>query len=378
MGINNYITDSKNNKSVHVVTHDDKDNSNALVIATHPLKKYIENTIFFSNDAFGINLAIPAGANGGTPELIYDENIEWLTSSVVGGGWVFTQTAVGSISPHSGSIMLDATGTTHNDTMQFFNGDNLNLSTYDSITGWIYVTAWPVLGTKAINLLGWMSTGGIQVGVTVDIGTYIDIGLTNSWQKFTIPLGDMSLIGETIDALRITTIDLGGGSAPDYYLDEIEIQETPTGDAISSTIFSIEPDIETWMHIDSFTFFFADDDFSTILADSTMPNIPYDSLLGIGPLSNGLVYNRFNEDEIIVTETINQFSDLIRLPSTVVSGYGGTKTPGGSWVSVVSPVAEPIILKPENKDKIRWVVSEDLSGLDLLYISAKTKLEIRT
>ena len=65
------------------------------------------------------------------------------------------------------------------------------------------------------------------------------------------------------------------------------------------------------------------------------------------------------------------------MPSTTISGFGGTKNPGGMWVSVISPVAEPIILKPENNDKIRWSVTQDLSGLDLLYVSARTKLEDR-
>ncbi|MCK5763372.1 MAG: hypothetical protein KAH05_04565, partial [Clostridiales bacterium] len=338
MGIKNYITDSKNNKTANIITHNDIGNNNAIVVASHPLKQYLENTIFFSNENSGINLAVEAGEVGeGETISLYNENVEWETSEIgTESRWQFDQENTAGIFPHSGSYMIDAINTNNNSTMQLLNSSNINLSLYYSITGWIYLTTWKQLGTKRIDFYGWDSSTDTQVGDIADIGNYIDIGLLKSWQKFTIPLSDLSLTGKNIDSFRIRTIDIGTGVPPNYYLDQIDMQAS-LEEGEPSIVFTIEPKVGTWMYIESFTFFFGDDDFSTILENSTMPNIPYDSLLGVGPLSNGLTYNRFYNDKIIVTEVINQLSDLIRLPATSISGNGGTRTPGGSWISITSP-----------------------------------------
>ena len=376
MGIDSYITDPKDHKNAHIITHDDKDNSNALAVATHPLKQFKENTIFFTNNTLGINMNIQAGTFGGTPEAVYDENTEWTTSAIT-GTWIFASGTVGAISPHSGSVMINAVATVDTNTMQLTKGSDLVLTDYTAITGWIALSDWDNRGTKAINLLGWNTTTAAQVGTTVNLANYINIGTITTWQKFTIPLEDMSLNGATINAFRVTTVDIGPGTPPDYFLDEIDIQQAGGASDISSASFSIQPYNETWLHIFSYTFFFADDNYAPVLSNGLMTGVPYDSLLGVSSLAGGLIYQRFENGEVVVTEKIQQLSSLFRMPSTTISGYGISKDYAGSWVSIESPVAEPLILKAEEDDRVRWTVSEDLSGLSILNISAACKIEQR-
>jgi hypothetical protein len=382
MGIDTYITDPRDHRNAHIVTVNDGDiidccDKNAVVVATYPLRRFENSALYFSNPTFGINMNIQAGVFGGTPEPVYDEDTEWATSIIVGGGWVFNSGAVGAISPHSGTVMIDATTTSNNDTMQLAKGSNLDLTNYTTITGWIAISAWTTTGTKAANLIGWDTGAGAQVGTTVNIGDYVNTGITTTWQKFTIPLEDMSLTAQTIDAFRITTVDIGVGSPPDYFLDEIDVQEKGGTSDISSATFSIEPDLGTWLHVLSFTFVFADDSYSTILADSTMPGIPYNSFFGVAELSNGIVYQRIVSDEIESQNSFRKFSDIFAIPDTRLTAYGGTNPAGGSWLSGISYVAEPLVLKPENQDRLQWIISDDLSGLDVFTISAACKLEKR-
>ena len=376
MGIDNYITDPKTHKNAHIITHNDKDNSNALVVATHPLKQIKENTLFFTNNTLGIDMNIQAGSFGGNPEPVYSENVEWTTAAIT-GTWTFNSGTVGAISPHGGSIMINATATVNNNTMQLAKGSNLDLTDYTSITGWIALASWDNRGTKAVNLLGWDTDTASQVGTTVNLANYINIGSINVWQKFTIPLEDMGIVGAIVDAFRVVTISVVPGGPPDYFLDDIQLEEKSGESDISTASFLIQPEKETWLYIDSYTFFFADDNYAPVLSNGLMTGIPYDSILGVDSLDGGLIYQRFENGEIVVTERVRQLSSLFRMPSTTISGYGISKDYAGSWVSIESPVAEPLLLKAEEDDKVQWTVSEDLSGLSIFNISAACKIEYR-
>jgi len=374
MGIDNYITDPKTQKNVHVVTHNDKDANNALVVATHPLKQFENKPLFFSNPDFGIDMNVQAGTYGGSSILVYDENVEWTTSIIVGGGWIFNSGTVGAISPHSGSVMIDATGTAINDTMQLAKGSDFNLTNYVAITGWIALTDWSVSGTKEVNLLGWDTVGGAQVGTTVNLGNYVNTGVLNTWQKFTISLADMALVGQTINAFRITTIDLGPGGPPDYFLDEIEVQEQSTTSAISSAEFKVEPEQGTWLYVYNVKFFIADA-YDSTLVNSSMPKLLYNQILGEAALTTGLLFRRYKDGEINFSGSMKQLSDLLEFPGSEIDSFGGDGT--NTWISVKFTMIEPFVLKSEDRDYLSLTVSDDLSGLLRFRASIGAKEEQR-
>jgi len=344
-----------NNKKTAEIDHEIGEKQ-AVVVATRPLKTF-NNVIRFFADSNG-NIDLNQNVNfTGTPVNIHDgeDNTYW-TASEISGNWDFSSTD----QAHTGTQSVDATNTKHNDVAQFAKGNNQDLTNYAAFSGWVYITAWPTSGTKQVNFFGW-DVGVGQVGTTVNLGNYVNTGLLNVWQKFVIPFVDMGLIGQTIDAIRIQTISLGTGGAPNYYLDDIQIEEN--GIPIE---YVVEPDFGTWLYAENLQVIMADAVTST-LADATMPNLAYDKLLGVSALTVGMIYRRFQNRAIEFSTTIKQLSDFLQLSGASVGGLGSDGT--NTWLILNIPFNQPLILKASDEDKLSIVINDDLSELLLFRIS---------
>jgi hypothetical protein len=370
MGIDSYITDPQNHKNAHVNAPEGE--CQGLVTYTHPLKNY-ENTIkFFTNSTYGINMNL--GVILSLTEVIYAQNIEWTTSAI-SGTWVFNSPGVGAITPHGGSVCINAVATVDNNTAQFARGSSLTLTNYTVLTGWIAISDWDDRGTKGIQVYGWNTATDTIVGNLVDLRNYINIGTITTWQKFSIPLADMNLTGQTINALRVRTVDIGPGTPPDYFLDDIQWEGAGPGD-VGATDFIVEPDLGTWLHVYSFNVSLANNIAGT-LADGTMPGLSYDTFLGLDLSSGtGIAYQRIINREIALSLIFKNLGDWFQLPKTTLETAmsDGTNT----FVSLIMETTEPLILKPENNDKLRLVISDNLSTLLWFRVSAGCKIEYRT
>ena len=111
------------------------------------------------------------------------------------------------------------------------------------------------------------------------------------------------------------------------------------------------------------------------LADASMPNIPYDTFLGV-TLASGLGYVREQNREILYSSTSHNMFDIMQIPETTIAGCGSDGT--NTWVTIRVVHTEPFILKPENDDKIYFTISDDLSGLLEFSISAGCRIESRS
>ncbi len=364
MSIKVFLSDPTHKNSVEVdITEKEK---RALVVATRSLKTFENETRFFTNGLQGIDMNIDASF-GGTPVKILDgeDPTSLWTASAIAGSWDFVSTAQSK----SGSGSVDATSTINNSVAQFAKGSSQSLAGHVGISGWIYITEWPTTGTKQVLLFGW-DTGTISiVGISVDLADYVNVGTLNVWQKFSIPLSDLSLVGTTIDAIRIQTISTGGGQAPNYFLDDVQIEETG-----GSIIYTIEPDLGTWLHIECIHLIMADL-FASEVLNGTVPGIPYDAFLGVSALSNGIIYQRLSGKDIRFSFGFKQLSDILQLPGSEIKSQGSDGT--NTWLALDSQPTEPLILKSENGDLLRIIISDNLSGLLLLRISAGGKSEQR-
>lgn len=387
MAIRTHITCPKRNLKAQLLKgdeYDTDDSKNALVVATRSAKQY-ENVIkLFTNPTQGADMAIGVAFAFGAAENVYIDNAgppaEWTTTTVIGnaGDFIEGSGGGGGVVPQAGVACVDARFSENNDTLQFDYGANFDLTNYIVITGYVALTS--VLlrdGTKAIRLFAWDTGTASIVGNPVDIGDYIDETLLIAWQRFTIPLEDMGLTGQTIDALRVTTVDTGGGAPPDYFLDTIDLQQPG---AVDPTAFKVEPDPGTWLHVNSYSIFIADDDFDSNgdTANNTMPVLPYDQILGVGSLTNGIVYQRVNDGEVRETVVVKQLSDILRLPATSITSMGSNSDGQGTWIKINIDIAEPLVLKWEDQDYVSFSINDNLAGLDILNISAHAKKEIRT
>ena len=374
MGLENFITDPKTGKKAQVDTREGE--AQGLIVSTQELKTLTTTTRFFTSANYGIDMNIGV-AFGATPVVAYQENTEWTTSIIngVAADFIFNSAGGGGVTPHAGSVCIDARASGHDNIMQLDRGSDLDLTGYIAISGWINFTQWNDLGTeKSIYFYAWDTNTGLQVGATIHLENYVDPGQLLTWQQFIIPLSDMGLTGETIDAFRIQTRDIGLGNAPDYFLDDIQVEETG---AIPPSEFTIEPSLQTWLHVRNINIFIADDDYDSTLANASVPQIPYDTFLGVAALSSGLLYREYHDGEVTWSGAMKQLSDILQLPTALISGQGctgATKT----WVKINIEIIGPLILKSENKDKLSITVSDSLSGLDMFRASCGCEIEERT
>jgi len=306
------------------------------------------------NDTYGAAINQDA-TTGGTPDQVHDgiDSALWTASFIGGGGsWTFNSTA----QAHTGSNSVDATGSNNNSTAQFDKGSNLTIANYVSFTGWIYITGWSTGGSrKDIEIFGWDTGTAAAVSSVLNIGDYVDTTLFNTWQKFSIPFADFAFTSATLDAVRIRTIDIGGGPPPNYYLDDLQFEETG-----SLLIYSAGPELEDTWEVTSFNLIMADAYAGTV-TNGTMQSIPWDGFLGVSTLSTGIILRIYVGGEIMDSYTFVDFIDIITQATKkeIISGSDGTNT----WFRIDFNLDYPFTLKGDLGDRVEILITDDLSRL---------------
>lgn len=349
----------------------DKDYGNALIVATRELKDYSYAFKFFVNDTYGINMNKNGSLSATVTELIYDEDVgapgEWNMSTIVGTAASFIYDSV--VQHYHGSVSIDARGSNDGYIAQAAKGSSFSLVGYQFLTGYIYITTWAVAGTKQVLLYGWDTAGATMVGNSVNIGNYVNTTQFNVWQKFTIPLTDMMLTNETIDALRIQTVDIGTGLAPDYFLDYMKFEGSATGGGNLDYIVEPNPDSRLYVY-NMYTTFVAS--YSGTLSDATMPKIPYDSFLGLGPLASGMLFRVIKDNENLYTIVFRNLFDIMSFTRSTITDFGSDGT--NTWFKLNLQFDPPFFLNSTGGDKIIITIRDDMSSL----LGFRTTLNGRT
>lgn len=362
MAIETFVTDpkTKNGAEVDAIAGERQ----ALIVAVRDLKTFTQTQAFFVNPTNGSDMNKDA-AFGGTPVKVHDgiDSVLW-TASAIAGAWTFNSTD----QAHAGSNSIDGTATANNSVAQLAKGSPQDLSSYVAVTAWVYLTGWGVSGTKELNFQGWNTGTSTIVGVAVNLGTYIDTTLFNTWQKAAIPLADMGLANQTIDSFRVVIVESGAGSI-DFYLDDIQIEQT--GMALE---YTIEPDKDEWYHVEGIQTSMADN-ITGAISNGTMPGLSYNKILGVTALANGIIYRLIQDGIVTDSRVIGQLSDLLQFSDTKINNSisDGTNTHITVWL----PFAHPVLLKSENEDRMTITIQDDLSVLLLLRMVAKVKIETR-
>lgn len=305
----------------------------------------------FTNETYGSALNQNATATG-TPDQVHDgiDSVLW-TASAISGTWTFNSTA----QAHTGTNSIDGTATVNGSIAEIDKGSNLTIGNYSNITGWIYISAWSTSGTKQVNIYGWDTTGATAVSDLVDIGNYVNITTTGVWQQFSIPFADLNFTASTLDAVRIQVVDIGGGQAPNFYLDDIQFEETG-----GSIIFTVAPDPGEKWWVKGLNYVLVDAYAGTVTG-GTMPSIPYTGFLGVGTLTNGTLVRRIQFGEVKFSSTTIDLIDYIvtGAPKKILSGSDGTNT----WVRLEADFTYPVLLDGDRGDRYEIVINDDLTGL---------------
>lgn len=347
MTIKSVITDGCG-EGIDAGVHNKPDVPSGLVTYTEPYRNYIAQTKpLLSETTGGINANVDATFSG-TPDGIHNgtDSVLW-TGSALTGTWTFDSTA----QAQAGTKSIDATATVNNDEAQLERGSTIIADSYTAMTGYIYITSWPSSGTKEVELRNRLA--GVDVGNSVNLSDYINTGVLNAWQKYTIPLGDFGLGTDAIDQLIVKTIDIGGGAPPDYYLDTIQWEET------GSEVFSVSADLGTIYSITHMSITMADA-YDGTLANSSHPNIKYNQLLALSKLTNGIVFRLTTDSVVRFNGVFQQHVDYMTFPGLgVTSGGDATNT----WIRYDIPFDYPFVMDSRTKDKLEMTLSDDLSGL---------------
>jgi len=368
MGIKSNITDKATGLSAEVTDKwDGEKEKKALVVATRPLKYFENKVLFFTNDDYGVDMNVNTGALG-TPEEVHNgiDDILWAGSNIVGAIVAFDSADQNHTAAGGQSVKMEKENV--NDVFQFAKGSDLNCTGYVALTMWVYVDKDWKAG-DSVEISGYDTGTALQIGDAVALEDYFQYAEYDTWHKITIPLTDMGDLASstTLDALRVRQADTEG-KGPKYYLDDIQFEETGT-----PVSFELKPEKGTWLYLDEFTISIADALASTLL-NAGLPNLAYNKMLG-ETLTSGIDYKREQKGELIFTRTIKSILDLLQLPHTEITAQGSDGT--NSFVTIRAEHLQPIVLKAENHDSISWTVSEDLSGLLQLRISAGCRVEVR-
>jgi len=319
------------------------------------------------SDEYGSNMNINPGATG-TPEEIHNgtDDVLWTATDIIGGGKT-TFNSADRNHTDGGNKSIKVDNSPIGDVFQIAKGSDVNLNNYVSLTMWINVDKdWK--GRDSVELYGWDTGTNSQLGDTVGLQDYFEYSNFDTWHKLTIPLNDMVLNTETnLDAIRIRQATKEG-KAPKYYIDDIQFEESGT-----PVKYYLKAEKGTWLHVEEFTISVADAYTGTV-SEGTMPSIPYDKFLG-ETLVSGITYKREQDGKTKFSQTILNTIGFMQLAGTEISGSGSDGT--NTWFTMRVTHTEPIVLKPENDDSLRFTISEDLSGLLHFRISAGCKVEIK-
>lgn len=326
-----------------------------LLVSHTPSRILISRTLPHVNDTYGSDMNINA-AFGGTPEPIHNglDSTLWTATSIGTGTWNFNS----STQAHSGTYSIDGSSTQNGSICNIEDGGNL--TGYAFLSLWVYLTKFSENKNNEIYLYFWENTGDTIVGNSVMLSAYIDITSLGSWQKANIPLSDMGITTESIDALRIEVqSDTPSTQAPNFYLDDIQLEES------GGYIYDAVPRPNTMFFITSFrTTVEANVDIR--LADGQALNLDPDKLFGLTYLTNGILQIISQSGEIKFTSQIHAIADYLQIPNVEIKNVlsTGTKT----LLTIDTNLPEPFLLA--EGDYSRIILSDDLSSLLKLRIFA--------
>lgn len=319
-----------------------KNGNHGIVAYTAPLHPLQSATFALSNSTYGrsMNQSVPFS---GTPVNIHDgtDNAYW-TATALSGTWTFDSTAQNHTP--AGTMSIDATSTNNNREAQIEAPSPVDVNAYDSLVGWIYITGWSTAGS-AKNVELRLRLAGADVGVSVDISRYVDVGLFGEWQQFIIPITDFA--SGTIDQLVIKTVDIGGGPPPDYYLDDITLQES--GGFLD---FSYAPPPDKRFTVTSI---------STVIVDNVTELVARNplALLGAGKLTNGILLRFDVADQVVQSLPVRCVEDLAKF-----ANVNPVDTFSDNVNTMLKAVGNTEIkLDGRNRDSMTYRVQDDLSGL---------------
>ena len=299
----------------------------------------------YFNDTYGIEMN-QNGAFSGTPDRIHNglDNTYWTASSINGNKFTFNSTE----QANNGTRSIKINNASVGHIMQFAKGSDVTMSNYSSMSLAIYVdNNWAV--GDSIEIYAYDTGTGSEVGDRVKLENFFNFNQFDEWQSLVIPLDSsgFNITNETtVDAFRVEIVSRSG-QGPTWYMDDIQIEESG-----GSIVYCVTPNVGTIFRIYALRLMLID--------NVALTNIDWESFLGVGKLTNGVNYQRTENDEIKFNFTTRCVRDFLWVGLDVNNQLSdGTD----SILTFESEFFEPGIMDSRRSDKATITISDDLSGM---------------
>lgn len=334
-----------------------------LVTYQMPYLYETNRQVFATNEDNGNNMAVNGAISGATDSIHNGtDTVVWTGTNLSGTNFIFDSTTVA----HTGTKSISAVNTVNNNVALFTRSTPLTTTTYNSLTGSIYLDSWSTSGLKGVQLA--FRLAGVVVSATIELDDYINTTSTGSWLNFVIPLSSFGITGGSVDELTVTTVDVGAGPPPDYYLDDLLFTEG------AGVVYVIEPTGENVLRVYgvSWTLVTAG---TVALANGTAIGISYNKFGTLSALTNGILTRRIQFNETKFTNSTTQNSDIISGSDAELKTIwdDGVNT----YMKFYTKFASPVDLVPVGNDRYEFVVQDDLSSVVALTVRADASVLTR-
>lgn len=296
----------------------------------------------FLNENFGNAMNQNIGFSG-NPLLIFDGVGAGWTSSIIAGDWDFTDAGKVSIT------------TANNNDQALWDGSDgaygsTDMNDYTALTGLVDLDIFsPINNGMIVQFL----FQGATVGNSVNLNDIIDTGIFTE-QSFAIPKAVFGLTTQTIDQMTIL-IERTGGAKPTIKFDNFQWQETGT-----PATFKVTTPLGTRFHITELRLRLTADIDST-LSNNSMPNIDYNTILGVPKLTNGIVFSRLQKGKVSFAVSLKCLDDFFATGSNLIISTGNASKLG---ITLVVEFPKPIILEGDDGSNFfAFTIADDLSAL---------------
>lgn len=334
----------------------------AVVHVPYASVKRTNSTIFAVNPTYGIDMNQSPNL-GGTPDGIHNgtDSALWTGTNIAGASFDFASTAQAKAGTHS----IDAASTVKNDKGLLTRSSAISTGSYVAMTGWVYITGWVTTGTKDIGLT--LRNAGTDVGSEVTIGQYINTGLFNGWQKFTIAMTEFTATTANFNEIVIRTVSDGAGDPPNYYLDSLQWEQTGDG----PITYTIAPPEGRKLYVYNLHTTISGS-FNTTLVNASHQALSPDKFFNLTALDSGILFRTYKDGQLLFTYPFTRNLDFLSFPGVrLQSGGDGSK----AWMTVWFEFPAPFSLDARTNDRIEFIVTDDISSLDTFRFSTVAERE---
>lgn len=322
----------------------------------------VDNATTATSLASAINAVagVSATASGAVVTVIADDTVTQADITT------FTSTDGTNLPVSAQSV--DGSSTVNDDEALFTAPSDIDFNNFSTLSFFTYIVDWSVQGgAKEVQIR--FRNSGTDVGNSVVLNKFLDIGSFNFWQAIFIAKTEFGIAGETVNEFVVKTVDIGTGPPPSVFFDRIQIEESG-----APVTFSITPP-------PGFTFRFQLIQISTegpANGITSIDNVPSDRFYMVNALANGWNTNATLNNTLFEGEVIRDNRTLLRFPGVTFQNV--STFIDQSTVQIVSQtdVLSGVVLKSSTGDKIDQVFNDDMTNFTFFNLTAIGVLSIET